>query len=648
MGKPIIVQLTSRTRICAIAAMLAASISPGSINASEPHMPAGASCDMSGTSPYVKIGGVGNEGQGAGVAFADLNRNGKPDIVVMAYDNPAQGNSFRYRIGWDFNYSTGKASSWASGYKTVGGVGWEGEGAGIAFADLDGNGIQDMILMAYDAPAGPNNFRYRIGWNLSTSGTTNNWSNSIQVDGVGDTGQGAGVAVGDINGNGTLDMVLMATDGSNFRYRVGWDLANNGTSNNWSNPIQVNGMGGAADGADVALADIDLDGTLDMVLMTYDAPGGPNNFRYRVGWHLQNTGRAREISRWHMLKGFGDLGQGAGLAYQYSAASGPALVLMAYDNPNGANNFRYNMLPITTSGTTYAVADDLPAAPNNVLSVPANYSDQNATKLFNLNMSEVQQTANDAFSEYVFGCFIVALLGKTDQTPVCWADETRPDVNAVQVFANSHYTQEIDPDMLVTAVANYVDSNMSWVNDSANTYVLNTINNLNYAPGGEGMPAYYTIHYTDPGNNATLVQDLTNEDPAWGNAYNDGRRFHGDCEDHAILRHSLLRALGFDRRYIWNARSPGHEFNVVLYRGSYRIMDYGRIAGYACKPSGITRDINAAWNTNYGPRWSSSAGQYLFDHVLKRGYPDRCTAGLGWVLTRRALPDIDGDTLCCN
>jgi hypothetical protein len=603
---------------------------------------------MNGTTPYIKVGGVGHEGQGAGVAFADLNRNGKPDIVLMAYDNPAQGNTFRYRIGWDFNYATGKATSWASGYRTVSGVGWEGEGAGIAFADIDGNGIQDMVVMAYDAPPGANNFRYRIGWNLSTSGTTSNWSNSIEINGVSNDGAGAGVALGDINDNGTLDMVLMATDGKNFRYRVGWDLSSGGTTTNWSGAIFVNGMGGAAEGADVALADIDLDGTLDMVLMAYDAPGGANNFRYRVARHLGNNGIARDLSRWYMLKGFGSLGQGAGLAYQYHRSSGPVLVIMAYDNPSGANNFRYAMLPITTSGTTYAIADDLPPRPNNNLSVPGNFSEQNATRLFNLNMREVQQTANDAFAEYVFGCFFVAILGKTAETPVCWADESHPDINAVQVFADSHYSQSIDPDMLVTAVANYVDANMSWVNDAANTYVLNDIHNLQYGPGGEGIPAYYTIHYTDPSNHPTLIQDLTNHDADWGASYNDGRRFHGDCEDHAIMRHALLRALGFDRRYIWNARSPGHEFNVVLYRGSYRIMDYGRISGYACKPSGITRDINAAWNTNHGPRWTSNAENNLFEHVLKRGYPDRCTAGLGWVLTRRALPDLQSDTHCCN
>jgi len=594
------------------------------------------------------INGVGWEGQGAGIAFADLNRNGKPDMVLMAYDNPARANSFRYRIGWDYNYSTGKAASWTSNYITVNGVGWEGEGAGIAIADINGNGILDMVLMAYDAPNGPNNFRYRIGWDIATNGTTANWSNAVEIQGVGDDGDGAGIALGDINGNGTIDMVLMATDGSSFGYRVGWDLQANGTTANWSDKIIVPGMGAAAEGADIALADINLDGTLDMVLMTYDAPGGANNFRYRIGWHLGANGRARELSRWYMLKGFGHLGQGAGIAYQYHRDSGPVFVIMAYDNPSQANNFRYSMLPVTTSGTTFGIANMLPPRPNNVLSVPSNSSQQDAARLFNLNMREVQQTARDAFALHIFGCFIVEVLGETANTPVCWADESHDDVNVIQVFANSHYSQEIAPDILVTAVANYVDANMSWVNDTVNTYVLNTIHNLNYEPGGEGMPAYYTIHYTNPNNHPTLIQDLTNHDPEWGPLYNDGRLFHGDCEDHAILRHALLRALGFDSRYIWNARAPGHEFNVVLYRGSYRIMDYGRISRYACGPSGITKDINQAWNTHFGPRLSSSSENYLLNQVLRRGYPDRCRAGLGWVFNRRALPDIENDAHCCR
>ena len=79
---------------------------------------------------------------------------------------------------------------------------------------------------------------------------------------------------------------------------------------------------------------------------------------------------------------------------------------------------------------------------------------------------------------------------------------------------------------------------------------------------------------------ADLINDLEAQDPAWANEYNDGNPFHGDCEDYAVLRHALLRALSFDRDFVWNVSSPGHQFNAVLYNGAYRIMDYGYMAIY--------------------------------------------------------------------
>ena len=44
---------------------------------------------------------------------------------------------------------------------------WQvGNAAGLALADLDGNGLPEMVFMAYDDPDGGNSFRYRTGWDL--------------------------------------------------------------------------------------------------------------------------------------------------------------------------------------------------------------------------------------------------------------------------------------------------------------------------------------------------------------------------------------------------------------------------------------------------------------------------------------------------
>jgi hypothetical protein len=107
---------------------------------------------------YTTVEGVGWEGQGADVAIANLDGDSRPDMVLMAYDNPAQANTFRYKIGWNLN-SNGVASRWDNSYVTVEGVGWEGQGAGVAIANLDGNSLPDMVLMAYDNPAQANTFR---------------------------------------------------------------------------------------------------------------------------------------------------------------------------------------------------------------------------------------------------------------------------------------------------------------------------------------------------------------------------------------------------------------------------------------------------------------------------------------------------------
>ena len=614
------------------------------------YLPTGMWCDPGGTAPYHEVRGVGEAAQGAGLAIGDIRGDGKLDLVVMAYDSPSGANEFRYKIGWDLNYYTGECRSWSSDYRTVPGVGWEGQGAGIALADIDNNGSLDMLLMAYDNPPTANSFRYKIGWNLDYNGVARSWSESIRIDGAGSEGAGAGIAIADINKNGRLDIVLMAYDHppgpDSFRYRIGWDIGTDGKTTNWTpGYIQATGVSWEAQGADVAVADIDLDGNLDIVLMAYDSPAEWNFFKYRIGWHIQPDGNVKRWSRWFMLKGLGFEGAGAGLAYHYEDSQGPVLYFMAYDEPPGLNNFRYFVVPITTSGACFGKADDPRPVVDNNLTVPTNFDDQRADNLFNLNMAEVKNTAWDAVAAYWWHCKGAYDSGDTANHPECWYHYP-DDINIAQVFdayPNMRLGCDFFPDFLVAAVAWYVDQNMGYVGDEVNGYVLNTIHNLGYAPGGEGMPAYYIIHYTDPGQHPNLIALLQAENPDWASAYNDLRRFHGDCEDFAIMRHGLLRALGFDREYIWNVRAPGHEFNAVLYEGAYRLMDYGNIFTYLCEPSEIIEGAIDAWNEVYGGRWSADCPSYYYDHLIKRVYPDRCRR-LGWAFSRRVWPDSEHST----
>lgn len=51
-------------------------------------------------------------GQGVGVAVADLNGNGTPDLIVMMVDNPPAQNRRVYRVGHDLDANGNVTGCW--------------------------------------------------------------------------------------------------------------------------------------------------------------------------------------------------------------------------------------------------------------------------------------------------------------------------------------------------------------------------------------------------------------------------------------------------------------------------------------------------------------------------------------------------------
>jgi len=625
--------------------------SPKLASTSSPYMPAPSDCFPTGESPYLATGSYLFTKHGIGAAVADINDDRREDIILLSYSlslGSISGN-FVYTIGWNIDPSTGSAATWSplisvSGFSHV-----ALHDVGVAVYDLNGNSRPDMVVMGFaDVPGGVK-FVYRIAWDLDVSGRPASVSDKYEIDGVGpaEVWDGAGIALRDINQNGTIDLLVMAYGGSergynSFRYRIGWDLDSNGNPASWQpGYATISGLGTRATGADVVVEDIDLDGTDDLVLMAYDRTDGRSLFRYKVGWEVNAAGHPSRWSRWFQLKGVGPDISGVGLAYYYHRISGPRLVMAAHHRPEGARNvFRYVFLPVTTSGAYFGSADDDPPRINNQLAVPTGGSTLTASRLFNLNMRDVRTAANDAVSIFLFGCWLDQVSGATPRDE-CRYNYPNESPQYGSFIADERFDYEMAPDALVASVAFYVDYYMGYAKDEINSYVLNSYHNLNYYFGAEKTPAYYTIHYTDPARHPDLIDDLDDVNAEWALVYNDGKRFHGDCEDHAILRHALLRSLGFDRSLIWNANAPRHEFNVVAYRGVLRIMDYGPIHRYLDSPSGITTGISSAWNEDSGPNQNSTVRDANFTrHILKKIYPDRCNGGAGWAFTRPANPDI--------
>lgn len=298
-------------------------------------------------------GWFGEETQGADIAVADISGNGKPDLVIFHIDNPAGENHGYYRVGWDLD-ATGSVAGWSPKLDLPGWFGSEDQGAGIAIADLNGNGRPDLIVFYLDNPDGENQGYYRIGWDLDKSGQVTRWSEdpiAVQVTWFGAENQGAGIAIADISGSGMPDLVVFYIDnpeGENKGYyRIGWDLdASGNVTGDWSQPIEVPGwFGTETQGAGIAIGDIDGDGTLGMIVFHIDNKDGENSAYLRIGQKLDHNGKAGRWMEVKELEGwFGAESQGGGVALaRVGARTLPSVIAFHVDNPHGENHGYYHV-----------------------------------------------------------------------------------------------------------------------------------------------------------------------------------------------------------------------------------------------------------------------------------------------------------------
>jgi len=244
------------------------------------------------------VGGwFGTETQGADVAVADISGNGLPDLVVFFIDHPDGGNNGYYRIGWDIDVNGFVTNNYTSAIPVPGWFGNESQGGGVALANIGHGPGLDLVVFHIDHPSGGNAGYYRIGWDLDATGNVKGgWTNPIPIPGwFGNDNQGGGIAVADINKNGTPDLVVLHVDnpgGANQAYyRIGWDVNSLGVATGWTAPIPIPGwFGNETQGAGVVVTDMDNDGFLDIVVFHLDNPAGGNRGYYRIGRKLDAFG----------------------------------------------------------------------------------------------------------------------------------------------------------------------------------------------------------------------------------------------------------------------------------------------------------------------------------------------------------------------
>ena len=233
-----------------------------------------------------QVSGLGHINQGAGVAIGDIDKNGRPDMILMGIDNPKGKNNFWYKVLYDID-ENGYYSK-ESSILSISAEGWENSGGDITLCDLNNNGILDMVLLCTDKPttAGRAYRWYYVAYDLKPDGHYNSLSSLNKLDELGFFYDGAGIDICDINKNGTPDLLMMvydAPEGENsFRYQIAFDLQSNGNYLSLSPVYEVPGLGHDGDGAGVAVGDIDNNGTLDILFMALDAPSGKDKFVYEI------------------------------------------------------------------------------------------------------------------------------------------------------------------------------------------------------------------------------------------------------------------------------------------------------------------------------------------------------------------------------
>jgi hypothetical protein len=198
----------------------------------------------------IEVDGEGGGLSGGGVAWGDYDGDG--DLDVLASGGQTSGSTKELRIYK--NNGNGTMDATQIELDTAGGGVWYG---GVAWGDYDSDGDLDVLVSGTD---GSSSRQLRIYKN-NGNGTMD--AAQIEVDGAGGGLENSRVSWGDFDNDGDLDVMTSgATNGGTRELRV---YKNNGNGTLNSIQIEVDGAGWGVRYGGVALGDFDSDGDLDVL-----------------------------------------------------------------------------------------------------------------------------------------------------------------------------------------------------------------------------------------------------------------------------------------------------------------------------------------------------------------------------------------------
>src|SRR3984893_7353341 len=257
------------------------------------------------------------ENQGAGVAVANFGAGGLGLIVFQVEHRVPGPNRGLYRVGRKLDAQGHVAGGWSDWQQVPDWVSWRDQGAAIAVADLDGDGRPELFFFHVDDfhtdnPTRPNKGFYRAGIGLTPDGNVSGWSDWFSVDWFSWFNQGAGIAVADIDGNGRPEIIIFPIDNPPREnagwFRVGWNLDNQGAvQDGWGPWVKFDGWGSWEDeGGGLALAFFGA-GRAKAVVFVVGNPPGLNSGLYAVTDLILDIDTAATKGVWRLLPYFSEV-----------------------------------------------------------------------------------------------------------------------------------------------------------------------------------------------------------------------------------------------------------------------------------------------------------------------------------------------------